>query len=56
MVYMRAKHMCAQCRGVKQNRQSGMTTSVVKGSFADPEMELKGLEMIKISLNMEGVF
>jgi len=53
MVYARAKHGCAQCRGAKQGSQSGMTTSVVRGKF-EGDMEQKGLEMIKISLALEG--
>ena len=56
MVYARAKHGCAQCRGAKQGTQSGMTTSVVRGVFAeDNTLEHKGMEMIKISLGLEGV-
>jgi len=49
MVFMRAIHGCMNCRGVKQPA-SGMCTSAVLGAFVDdPSMELKGLEMIKIS-------
>lgn len=55
MVYARAKHGCAQCRGARQGNRSGMTTSVVRGRFKERELELKGLEMIKISLGLEGM-
>jgi len=55
MVYMRAKHGCTQCRGVLSSNRSGMTTSAVRGVFEQHEMELKALEMIKISLSIEGL-
>lgn len=56
MVYLRAKHGCTQCRGLKADNRSGMTTNVCKGSFReDSNLELKALEMIKISLSMEGL-
>ena len=54
MVMMRAVHECMKCRGVKQYSGAGMMTSVVSGAFAkDSAMELKGLEMVKISLMEE---
>lgn len=54
MVYLRAKHGCTQCRGVRSSNASGMTTSAVTGVFkTKPELELKALEMIKISLSIE---
>ena len=56
MVYLRAKHGCTQCRGLKANNRSGMTTNVCKGVFrSDNTLELKALEMIKISLSMEAL-
>lgn len=54
MVAIRAVHGCMKCRGVKQYSGSGMMSSAVSGIFLDdPFMEVKGLEMIKISL-MDG--
>jgi GTP cyclohydrolase I len=55
MVYMRAKHGCTQCRGVKASSRSGLTTNVTKGVFQDSGLEEKGLQMIRISLCMEGI-
>lgn len=53
MIYARAKHGCAQCRGAKQGSQSGMSTSVIRGCFWNGNLELKALEMIKLSLLAE---
>ena len=51
MLFMRGVHGCTSCRGVKQYGGSGMATSVITGIFKeDSTLELKGLEMIKISL------
>jgi GTP cyclohydrolase I len=53
MVFMRAIHQCMTCRGVRQNQKAGMTTSSVCGSFlSDPSLEIKGLEMVKLSTTM----
>lgn len=55
MVFSRAKHTCAMCRGAKSGWSNGLTTSTVRGIFAeDNSLELKGLEMIKLSLAIEG--
>jgi GTP cyclohydrolase I len=53
MVFMRAIHQCMSCRGAKQSQKSGMATSAVEGVFLTvPNMELKALEMIKLSTTM----
>lgn len=53
MVYMRAIHQCMSCRGAKQSQKAGMTTSAVQGVFlTNDTLELKGLEMIKLSTTM----
>ena len=50
MVVMRATHSCMTCRGVKVPSSSGMTTSVVYGSFAENNITRnEGLELIKLS-------
>ena len=54
MVFMKGIHDCMRCRGALQPN-SGMMTSAVKGAFEDPDLESKGLEMIKISLNSQEV-
>ncbi|KKM66288.1 hypothetical protein LCGC14_1482710 [marine sediment metagenome] len=49
MVVLFGAHDCMRCRGVKQ-KDSGMTTSAVKGIFADEQdMELKGFKLIELS-------
>lgn len=56
MLVMRAIHDCMRCRGVRQSGGAGMTTSMTSGCFRkDPTLELKGLELIKISLADTGV-
>ena len=51
MVVLRAEHGCMRCRGVNQYGGAGMLTSAVKGSFlSGSDLELKGLEMVKLSL------
>jgi GTP cyclohydrolase I len=53
MVFMRAIHQCMSCRGAKQSQKAGMTTSAVQGVFlSNDTLELKGLEMIKLSTTM----
>lgn len=55
MAFMRASHTCTTSRGVRQNIDSGMVTSVVYGKFKDcVEMELKGLQLIDLSLKLRG--
>uniref|UniRef100_A0A6M3IW22 GTP cyclohydrolase I n=1 Tax=viral metagenome TaxID=1070528 RepID=A0A6M3IW22_9ZZZZ len=53
MVVLKATHGCISCRGVhKANVKMG--TSVVRGAFAsEPELELKGYELIKLSYNLK---
>lgn len=54
MILIRAIHACMSCRGVKQTRGAGFTTSVVHGNFReDPSLESKGLDLVRISL-MDG--
>ena len=54
MVFSRAKHMCAMCRGAKSGPSNGLTTSTVRGVFKEStSLELKGLEMIKLSISLE---
>jgi GTP cyclohydrolase IA len=54
MVFSRAKHLCAMCRGAKSGPTNGLTTSTVRGIFSEsPSLELKGLEMIKLSIGLE---
>jgi len=50
MVYIRGIHGCMKCRGVRQYGGSGLGTSAVKGAFTENEQEMKGLELIKLSL------
>jgi GTP cyclohydrolase I len=50
MVYMRGIHGCTKCRGVRQYGGSGLGTSAVKGAFKENEQEMKGLELIKLSM------
>lgn len=54
MVVMRAIHGCMSCRGVNQYSGSGVGTSEVLGCFkAHSHLEMKGYELIKLSLMME---
>jgi len=56
MVFSRAKHACAMFRGAKSGESNGLTTSTVRGVFKENStLESRGLEMIKISLGMEGM-
>lgn len=49
MLVMYAHHECMGCRGVHQH-QSSMGVSAIRGVFRqEPELEIKGLELIKIS-------
>lgn len=50
MVYIRGIHGCMKCRGVRQYGGSGLGTSAVKGAFMENEQEMKGLELIKLSM------
>lgn len=53
MVFMRAIHHCMSCRGAKQSQKAGMTTSSVYGCFlSDSSLEMKGLDMVKLSTTM----
>lgn len=53
MLLMRGVHGCISERGVKQYHGAGMVTSAVRGLFlTDPVMEQKGLELIKLSLEI----
>ena len=55
MVFSRAKHLCAMCRGAKSGPTNGLTTSTVRGVFREGSgLELRGLEMIKLSISLEG--
>lgn len=56
MVYARAKHSCAMCRGVKSGPTNGLSISTTRGVFHEAkELELRGIELIKLSLLSEQV-
>lgn len=56
MVVIRGIHSCMSCRGVKQYSGAGMGTSKVLGCFKmHSDLEMKGYELIKLSLMMERV-
>jgi len=49
MIFINGTHDCMQCRGVNQ-KHSDFSTSAISGAFTNPELELKGYEIIKISM------
>jgi len=50
MIVIRGHHGCMQCRGIRQS-ENGFSTSAVRGIFKKySHLEMKGYELIKISL------
>jgi GTP cyclohydrolase I len=50
MLYIKGIHSCMSCRGIKTGMNSGMISSVTRGTFrSSPELEIKGLQLIQLS-------